>query len=137
MEEKKLIKVMYAGVIPELGFILGPIIHPYKVDMETVGRLVSNNRKVFEVNPEKPEQEVLLTTKNYKLNNFTGTKAPEVAAKTEKTEKDFTPVNTVNPAAASTEVEKTTAKTEQKVVDTTAKKDTNTTTEQKSDFVKK
>lgn len=69
-ENKKLIVLMTGGPISELGFITGPVLHPWYVDIDTVIRLVSNNKRVYEVNPNNRDERVLLTLKNVRLNNF-------------------------------------------------------------------
>lgn len=138
MKEKKLIKIMYGGPIPELGHILGPIINPYKEKIETIGRLVAGGRRVFEINEDDRSKEVLLTSKNYKADNFVVEKADNSKVEQKAAEKQFTAMDTTNPTKTVDEQKEAT--TEQKVVNTAISPDTSkkeATTEQKSDFTKK
>ena len=137
MEEKKLIKIMYGGPIPELGHILGPILNPYKEKIETIGRLVAGGRRVYEVN-EDNTKEVLLTSKNYKADNFAVEKADNSKVEQKATEKQFNAMDTTNPTKTADEQKETTV--DQKVVNTTTTPDLNkkeTTQPEKSDFAKK
>lgn len=138
MNEKKLIKIMYGGPIPELGHILGPILNPYKEKIETIGRLVAGGRRVFEVSEDDRTKEVLLTSKNYKADNFVVEKADNSKVEQKAVEKQFTAIDTTDPTKKVEE--KKEATTEQKVVNTTTTVDVTkkeTTPPEKSDFTKK
>lgn len=94
-KEKKLVIIKYAGPIPELGHICGPVLHPCPVELDSVVKLVTNNRRVFEVNPENRDEMVELSLKNVRLNNFPKGAATNVVPE-EKTEvkEPPKPVNT-------------------------------------------
>lgn len=64
--DKKLVVVLDAGALPELGYICGPILHPSKVRIDLIQKLVSNRRTVYECNPANPEERVKLTLRNVK-----------------------------------------------------------------------
>lgn len=96
---KKLIVVMSGGPISELGHITGPILHPWYVETDTVLRMVSNNRRVFEVNPDKRDERVLLTLKNIRLNNFGKAEVKKDFKSPEKGISNVTPANTIKEPA--------------------------------------
>lgn len=64
--DKKLVVVLDAGALPELGYICGPILHPSKIRIDLIQKLVSNRRTVYECNPTNPEERVKLTLRNVK-----------------------------------------------------------------------
>lgn len=66
----KLYLIDYAGPIPELNFINGPILTPSKLNIQTVGLLVKNGKRLYEVNPLNKEDRVLLTVDNFDKDNF-------------------------------------------------------------------
>ena len=69
-EERRLVVVKTSGVLPELGFITGPVLMPWYVPMSKLVQLVNNGRDVWEVNPDNKAERVKLTIKNLKTSNF-------------------------------------------------------------------
>ena len=69
-EEKRLIVIKTSGVLPELGFITGPVLMPWYVPVSKLVQLINNGRDVWEVNPENREERVKLTIKNVRISNF-------------------------------------------------------------------
>ena len=67
---KKLVTISGTGAIPELGYITAPIINPTKIDVEILRKMVTRGAKVYEVNPKKPDEKILLTVKNVMTDNF-------------------------------------------------------------------
>lgn len=76
---KKLITVESVGTLSELGGISGPVINPFYIDMSTLNRLLSNRRKVYEVNPKNKNERVRLSLKNMRIKNFVEKNIPEPA----------------------------------------------------------
>ena len=73
-KNKRKCDVIVTGAIPELGNILGPV-YGAKLPNEKIIRLVSNGRKVYEINPKNPLEKVLLTVGNCSVSVF---EQPEV-----------------------------------------------------------
>ena len=84
---EKLVTIETYGPIAELGGVSGPIVHPCKLDLETIIRMVNTRKKVFEVNPANPSEKVRLTLSNVRTQNFKPVVAPKTAAKTTTTTK--------------------------------------------------
>lgn len=70
MTDKKLVVVNHSGPILELGAITGPIISPSRVSTDIVARMVSNNKIVYEVNPNNRSERIKLTIANVRKDNF-------------------------------------------------------------------
>lgn len=70
MTDKKLVVVNHSGPILELGSITGPIISPSRVSTDIVARMVSNNKIVYEVNPNNRSERIKLTIANVRKDNF-------------------------------------------------------------------
>lgn len=83
---EKLVTIETYGPIAELGGIAGPVVHPCKVDLETIIRMVNTRKKVFEVNPANPSEKVRLTLSNVRTVNFAPV-APKTTTKTTNTTK--------------------------------------------------
>ena len=64
MADTKLVTIASAGSIPELGGISGPVINPCSLPIETIVKLLNGHKKVYEVNPAKKSERVLLTLQN-------------------------------------------------------------------------
>jgi len=58
--QKRKCDVISNGAIAELGFINGPV-YGCRLTTDTIVRLVSNGRKVYEIDPTNPDKKVLLT----------------------------------------------------------------------------
>lgn len=76
MNDKKLVTVMSAGSIRELGGIGGPIMNPCRISIDKVKRMVLAGRKVYEHNPANTDEKVLLTEDNVLANNFSSNSTP-------------------------------------------------------------
>lgn len=61
---RKLVTVMNSGRLWELGNIIGPIVNPTPLPIETVYNLVANGRLVYEHSQANPGRKVQLTKKN-------------------------------------------------------------------------
>ena len=61
--------VICYGPIVELGHILGPV-YGAKLSTPTIIKLVSNGRKVYEIDPKNPNNKVLLTVANCATSPF-------------------------------------------------------------------
>lgn len=67
----KLVTVTSTGSFSELGGIQGPIPSIVVMDVNTIYKLLTNGRIVYEHNPENRKQKKRLTLKNYRRkNNF-------------------------------------------------------------------
>lgn len=90
------------GPIAELGFITGPVLTPSRIEIDTIGKMVRNGKKVVEINPINKQETVLLTLDNFDKDNFgTAKKVVEVV-------KEETPVEeTVETAGEESDEEKT------------------------------
>lgn len=67
----KLVTVTSTGSFTELGGIQGPIPSIVVMDVNTIYKLLTNGRIVYEHNPENRKQKKRLTLKNYRRkNNF-------------------------------------------------------------------
>ena len=74
MANRKLVVVPDKGVLPELNRINGPILAPTRITLDTIQKMLTNGRRVFECCPTDPRNEDLriqLTLENYKNDNFT------------------------------------------------------------------
>lgn len=91
--ERRLIVVKSTGVLPELNFITGPILHPWYVDVPTIQQMVINGKDVYEVNPEDHSDRTKLTIKNMKTSNYI---KQAIATATTKVEKKMESKNTPN-----------------------------------------
>ena len=121
-KKTKFVTVETNGPISELGGIAGPILHPCMVDLDLVIQMVNARKKVYEVNPNNPDERVLLSLRNVRTENFPVFTADK---------------KTVTPAA-SISSSNNAKKTETPSNDT--KKETSTTNDTKSesgDFTKK
>lgn len=75
---KKIINIKSNGVIPEMGYLNGPILVPCKVDVSKIELMLKRKRKIVELNPENYNDTVELTLENLYTDNFsTETKHPE------------------------------------------------------------
>lgn len=70
IEKTKRVVIDNKGTLNELGGISGPIIHPCSLPISQLKKLVSNRRKVYEVNPRNKTERVLLTITNVDKDNF-------------------------------------------------------------------
>lgn len=77
--KKRKCDVLSNGPLPELGFVTGPVYNCNLVT-DTIVRLVSNGRKVYEINPNNPKEKVLLTVATCSTSPFDGevVEKPEV-----------------------------------------------------------
>lgn len=80
--KKKLVTVNTSGLINELvGGICGPILTPTLISINTIYAMISNGKKVYEVNPSNRKQTILLTKSNYKTDNFNTFDTSSITAK--------------------------------------------------------
>ena len=124
-KKTKFVTIETNGHISELGGIAGPILHPCLVDLDLVIQMVNNRKKVYEVNPNNPDEKVLLSLRNVRNENF-----PVYTAD----KKTTNPAPSISSANTSKKVETTTA------TDKDNKKSTSTTdtkTSNSGDFSKK
>ena len=84
-KDSKLVVVKTPGVLKELGFITGPIIHPSRIKLAKIVAMVNNSKKVFEVNPDNPDEQIELTRLNATSENFK--KLPSAPEPEEKVER--------------------------------------------------
>ena len=84
-KDSKLVVVKTPGVLKELGFITGPIIHPSRIKLAKIVAMVNNGKKVFEVNPDNPDEQIELTRLNATSENFK--KLPSAPEPEEKVER--------------------------------------------------
>lgn len=88
----RICKIPYTGVIAELGHIQGPV-SKCRLTTAQIKRLISNGKRVYELNPKNLKEEVKLTLTNCETSPF------EVSAKntitTQEPEKTIT-VNVTN-----------------------------------------
>lgn len=77
--KKRKCDVLSNGPIPELGFVTGPVYNCNLVT-DTIVKLVSNGRRVYEINPNNPKDKVLLTVATCSTSAFDGevVEKPEV-----------------------------------------------------------
>ena len=75
-KNKRKCDVICHGPIVELGHILGPV-YGARLATPTIIKLVSNGRKVYEIDPKNPNNKVLLTVANCATSPF-GDTAPVV-----------------------------------------------------------
>lgn len=69
--KKKLVTINTAGPIKELaGSIWGPVLTPTNISVDTIYKMLSSGKKVYEVNPKNRKQTILLNKENYKRDNF-------------------------------------------------------------------
>ena len=68
-KNKRKCDVVCHGPIIELGHILGPV-YGAKLSTPLIIRLVSNGRKVYEIDPKNPNNKVLLTVANCATSPF-------------------------------------------------------------------
>ena len=62
---RKLVVVLEGGSIEELNNIGGPIEHPTRIDLKSIGKMVQNKKNVLECDPSDPyntEKRIKLTT---------------------------------------------------------------------------
>lgn len=69
-KKTKLVTIESYGSISELGGINGPIVHPCRLDLDVIIRMVNTNKKVFEVNPANTNEKVRLSLSNVRSENF-------------------------------------------------------------------
>lgn len=69
--KKKLVTINTAGPIKELaGSIWGPVLTPTNISVDTIYKMLSSGKKVYEVNPKNRKQTIPLNKENYKRDNF-------------------------------------------------------------------
>jgi len=68
--DRKLVVVMNGGVIPELGYLCGPILSPSLIRIDAIVRMIANGKEVYECNPNNTSERVRLRMRNVKANNF-------------------------------------------------------------------
>ena len=68
--EKKLVVIRSGGPLGELGGISGPILNPAYIEVEKIGKMIQNNRLIFECNPLNPNERIRLNTSNWSKSNF-------------------------------------------------------------------
>ena len=83
-EDTKLVVVKSTGVLKELGYISGPILHPSRIKMQKIVAMVNNGKIVYEVNPKDQKEQVLLTRLNVSADNFSEKKEAKVETPVEK-----------------------------------------------------
>lgn len=66
---KKYVTIGVVGLIPEIR-VNGPLKTPHYIDIEMVKAMVLHGRRVYEHNPAKPSERVLLTIENMDKDNF-------------------------------------------------------------------
>lgn len=66
---KKYVTIGVVGMIPEIR-VNGPLKTPHYIDLEMVKAMVLHGRRVYEHNPAKPSERVLLTIENMGKDNF-------------------------------------------------------------------
>ena len=124
-KKTKFVTIETNGHISELGGIAGPILHPCLVDLDLVIQMANNRKKVYEVNPNNPDEKVLLSLRNVRNENF------PVYTADKKTVKPAPSISSAN----------TTKKTETVTTTTDNKKSTttnsNNTKSDAGDFTKK
>ena len=79
--KEKLVVIKSIGTIAELGGISGPIINPCRVDINTIVRMITSHRAVYEVNPNNKSEMVKLNIHNGMENNFPEVKSSKVEVK--------------------------------------------------------
>ena len=79
--KEKLVVIKSIGTIAELGGISGPIINPCRVDINTIVRMITAHRAVYEVNPKNKEEMVKLTLQNVMEANFPESKSSKAEVK--------------------------------------------------------
>ena len=85
MAERKLVIVKTSGMLPEIN-LYGPILTPTKLPIDSIIKMVSNGKSVYECYPNDPSDKskrVKLTLDNIKKNNFTGVPSNEEPKKVE------------------------------------------------------
>lgn len=80
--DKKLVVILDSCVLPELGYIYGPITHPSMIRIDIIQKLVLNRRNVYECNPNDKSDRVKLTSRNVRKVIF---QEPEDGKKSIKT----------------------------------------------------
>ena len=70
MSNSKLCTITSYGKIKELGGITAPITRPTKISVDIIIRLINQGITVYEVNPYKRTEKVLLTRENVNSDNF-------------------------------------------------------------------
>lgn len=75
---KKYVTIGVVGMIPEIR-VNGPLKTPHYINLEMVKAMVLHGRRVYEHNPAKPSERVLLTIENMDKDNFgkDGEKEPD------------------------------------------------------------
>lgn len=66
---KKYVTIGVVGMIPEIR-VNGPLKTPHYIDLEMIKAMVLHGRRVYEHNPAKPSERVLLTIENMGKDNF-------------------------------------------------------------------
>lgn len=66
---KKYVTIGVVGLIPEIR-VNGPIKTPHYIDIEMLKAMVIHGRRVYEHNPAKPSERILLTIENMDKDNF-------------------------------------------------------------------
>ena len=82
--DTKLVVVKSTGVLKELGYITGPILHPSRIKLQKIVAMVNNGKIVYEVNPKDQNEQVLLTRLNVSADNFVEKKEAKVETPVEK-----------------------------------------------------
>lgn len=68
-EKLRLCRIDCSGFIPELGYIQGPV-RKCKLSTAQIRLLVGNGKKIYELNPSNPSEEVRLTMTNCAIPQF-------------------------------------------------------------------
>lgn len=66
----KLCMVKHNGPISALGNVVGPILHPCRINTRAIINMVHQGIQVIEINPKNHKEQVTLTIQNVSLNNF-------------------------------------------------------------------
>lgn len=110
------------GPIAELGFITGPVLTPSRIEIDTIGKMVRNGKKVIEINPINKQETVLLTLDNFDKDNFGTAKKATKVNKVEEPKKVAEVVKEETPVEEAVETageESDEEKTEEPVVEET------------------
>lgn len=97
---KKYVTIGVVGMIPEIR-VNGPLKTPHYINLEMVKAMVLHGRRVYEHNPAKPSERVLLTIENMDKDNFgkDAEKEPEKTSAVESVpETPVSPVVNEDPA---------------------------------------
>ena len=110
--KKILVTVSGSGAIPELGYICAPIVNPCRLDIDKVSKMVTAGRKVYAVNPNNPNERVLLTPSTVYEDNFAKKETPVPASAPKADKKVETKPEPVPETKAETKTEPVVEKTD-------------------------